>query len=40
VALPGRYRKLAEPLGIVGAIKIEASPWVEDNLWALLEGQC
>jgi predicted ATP-dependent protease len=37
VALPGRYRKLAEPLGIVGAIKIEASPWVEDNLWALLE---
>jgi predicted TIM-barrel fold metal-dependent hydrolase len=23
------------PLGIVGAIKVEASPWVEDNLWVL-----
>jgi len=23
------------PLGVVGAIKVEASPWVEDNLWAL-----
>ncbi|MEQ9409869.1 MAG: amidohydrolase family protein [Fuerstiella sp.] len=35
VALPPRYRQLAEPLGIVGAVKVEASPWVEDNLWAL-----
>jgi len=34
-ALPPRYRALAAPLGIVGAIKIEASPWVEDNLWVL-----
>ena len=34
-ALPPRYRKLAAPLGIVGAIKIEASPWIEDNLWVL-----
>lgn len=34
-ALPPRYRRLAAPLGIVGAIKIEASPWVEDNLWVL-----
>jgi L-fuconolactonase len=34
-ALPPRYRKLAEPLGIVGAIEIEASPWIEDNLWVL-----
>ena len=34
-ALPARYRKLAEPLGIVGAIEIEASPWIEDNLWVL-----
>jgi L-fuconolactonase len=34
-SLPPRYRKLATPLGIVGAIKVEASPWVEDNLWAL-----
>ena len=30
-----RYRKLASPLGIVGAIEVEASPWIEDNLWVL-----
>jgi len=35
VALPATYRKLAEPLKIVGAIELEASPWVEDNLWVL-----
>ena len=35
VALPATYRKLAEPLNIVGAIELEASPWVEDNLWVL-----
>lgn len=34
-ALPERYRRLAAPLGIVGAIEIEASPWLEDNLWVL-----
>jgi predicted TIM-barrel fold metal-dependent hydrolase len=34
-ALPARYRTLAAPLGILGAVKIEASPWVEDNLWVL-----
>ncbi len=34
-ALPPRYRNLAAPLGIVGAIEIDASPWVEDNLWVL-----
>jgi len=34
-ALPARYRRLAVPLGIVGAIEVEASPWVEDNLWVL-----
>jgi L-fuconolactonase len=37
-SLPSRYRKLAVPLGIVGAIAIEASPWIEDNLW-LLEAE-
>ena len=26
---------MATPLGIVGGIKVEASPWVEDNLWVL-----
>jgi predicted TIM-barrel fold metal-dependent hydrolase len=34
-SLPPRYRRLAAPLGIVGAVKVEASPWVEDNLWVL-----
>ena len=34
-ALPGRYRKIAKPLGIVGAIEVEASPWLEDNQWVL-----
>src|ERR1700756_2548875 len=35
VALPSTYRRYAEPLNIVGAIEVEASPWVEDNLWVL-----
>jgi L-fuconolactonase len=34
-ALPERYRKIATPLGIVGAIEVEASPWLEDNQWVL-----
>jgi predicted TIM-barrel fold metal-dependent hydrolase len=34
-SFPSIYAKLARPLGIVGAIEIEASPWVEDNLWVL-----
>jgi L-fuconolactonase len=34
-ALPERYRKIAQPLGVVGAVEIEASPWIEDNLWVL-----
>jgi predicted TIM-barrel fold metal-dependent hydrolase len=34
-ALPDRYARLAEPLGVVGAIEIEASPWLEDNQWVL-----
>ncbi len=34
-AYPDRYRRLAAPLGVVGAIKVEASPWIEDNLWVL-----
>ncbi len=34
-ALPARYRKIAEPLGIRGAIEVECSPWVEDNQWVL-----
>jgi predicted TIM-barrel fold metal-dependent hydrolase len=34
-ALPDRYRQIAAPLGIVGAIEVEASPWLEDNQWVL-----
>ena len=34
-SFPEHYAKLAQPLGIVGAIEVEASPWVEDNLWVL-----
>ncbi|HEY6988949.1 MAG TPA: amidohydrolase family protein [Bryobacteraceae bacterium] len=34
-ALPARYMKLAQPLGVVGAIEVEASPWLEDNQWVL-----
>jgi L-fuconolactonase len=35
VAKPETYRAVAVPLGIVGAIAVEASPWSEDNLWLL-----
>jgi len=34
-ALPDRYRELAGPLGVVGAIEVECSPWLEDNQWVL-----
>lgn len=34
-ALPERYRKLAVPHGVVGAIEIECSPWFDDNHWVL-----
>jgi L-fuconolactonase len=34
-ALPDRYRRIAQPLGIVGAIEVECSPWLEDNQWVL-----
>lgn len=33
--LPNQYREDVLPLGIKGGIKVEASPWVEDNLWVL-----
>jgi predicted TIM-barrel fold metal-dependent hydrolase len=39
VALPSTYNKYAKPLNIVGAIELEASPWVEDNLWVLEQMQ-
>ncbi|MEP7367987.1 MAG: amidohydrolase family protein [Acidobacteriota bacterium] len=31
------FRKTAAKLGVVGAVEVEASPWIEDNLWVLLE---
>jgi predicted TIM-barrel fold metal-dependent hydrolase len=34
-ALPERYRKLAVPFGIKGAIEVECSTWLEDNQWVL-----
>lgn len=34
-ALPARYRRVTRGLGVVGAIEIECSPWLEDNQWVL-----
>ncbi|MGC2656490.1 MAG: amidohydrolase family protein [Bryobacteraceae bacterium] len=34
-ALPPRYRSIAVPLGVRGAIAIECSPWRADNRWLL-----
>jgi len=39
VSLPGEYRKMATPHGVVGAIAVEASGWLEDNLWLLDASQ-
>jgi predicted TIM-barrel fold metal-dependent hydrolase len=33
--LPSRYRPIAESVGIVGAIEVECSTWLEDNQWVL-----
>ncbi len=33
--LPDAYAALVRPLGVTGAIVVEASPWVEDNQWVL-----
>ncbi len=34
-ALPDRYRRVTAGLGVVGAIEVECSPWLEDNQWVL-----
>ena len=34
-ALPANFRKVAAPHGVVGAIEIECSPWLDDNQWVL-----
>src|SRR5436190_24381880 len=38
-SLPALYAPLARPSGIVGAIVVESSAWVEDNLWYLEVAQ-
>ncbi len=38
-SLPNLYAPLARPSGIVGAIIVESSGWVEDNLWYLMVSQ-
>lgn len=32
---PAQFRALTAPLGVVGTVVVEASPWVEDNQWIL-----
>jgi L-fuconolactonase len=34
-SLPSMYSPLAKPTGVVGAIVIESSSWIDDNLWYL-----
>jgi L-fuconolactonase len=34
-SLPAMYSALARPEGIVGAIVVESSSWIDDNLWYL-----
>ena len=34
-SLPSLYGPLAKPSGIVGAIVVESSAWIDDNLWYL-----
>lgn len=34
-ALPARFCEVTKGLGIVGAIEVECSPWLEDNQWVL-----
>lgn len=34
-SLPGMVEPLARPAGIVGAIVVESSSWIDDNLWYL-----
>ena len=34
-SLPSMYSPLAKPVGVVGAIVVESSAWIDDNLWYL-----
>jgi predicted TIM-barrel fold metal-dependent hydrolase len=33
--LPDRFRQVSSSSGVVGAIEVECSPWLEDNQWVL-----
>lgn len=33
--LPDEFKRLAQPLGVVGTVVVEASPWLEDNQWLI-----
>jgi len=33
--LPAEFKRLAQPLGVVGTVVVEASPWLEDNQWLI-----
>ncbi|MBL8233165.1 MAG: amidohydrolase family protein [Bryobacterales bacterium] len=33
--LPSRLREVTKGLGVVGAVEVECSPWLEDNQWVL-----
>src|ERR1700742_1578816 len=35
--LPKDFRESAKPLGIVGGIEVECSPWIEDTLGLLMK---
>jgi len=39
MALPENYRRQIPGTGIVGAVVVEASSWIEDNLWILERAQ-
>ena len=39
IASPAVFKKEVAGMGIVGAIEVEASPWIEDNLWVLMMAQ-
>ena len=39
IASPAVFKKAVASLGVVGAIEVEASPWIEDNLWVLQMSQ-
>ena len=34
-ALPERFRQVSKGFGVVGAVEVECSPWLEDNQWVL-----